>query len=93
VGKSRIKVHLRMPTIGDVRKPRIERRPQILDDYRQWIRKIPVLAAAKTMAPHDDAASKALLELIESCDLAAFLRAQYARRTRNPALIELALQR
>jgi len=91
--KSGVKVHKRMPAIGDVRQPRIQRRPQTLDDYGQWIRKIPVLAAAKTMTPHDHAASKACLEIVESCDLAAFLGAQHARRTRNPVLIEFALQR
>jgi hypothetical protein len=93
VGKLRIMVQQRVPTIGNVCKPWIERCSQTLNDCRQWIRKIAVLAPPKPMTPHDHAASKSILEIIQSGYFAAFLRTQYSRRARNPVLFELASQR
>src|SRR4029077_4966031 len=82
-----------MPAIGPRHEQRIEHHAKLAHDFGQWVRKIAILAPAKSMALHDHAASKAFLEIIELCDLAAFIGAQQARCAPNPALIELASQR
>jgi len=52
------------PAIGDRRQPRIQRGAQVVQQARQGIGKVFVLAAAETVAAHDDAAAVAVLVVV-----------------------------
>ena len=64
-GIADVDAHRLVPAIGDAGKLRIQRRAQLRDQVRQRIGKILVLAAAKAVASHDDAAAEARVIGIE----------------------------
>src|SRR6516162_4346865 len=77
-----------VPAIGDWREMGIDRLAQRLDCARQRIAEIFVLAAAKRVTLHDDAAAESFLPTIERSEAATLLGAQQRRGRRVSALVE-----
>src|SRR5207247_11303645 len=76
------------PAIGDRREVRVDRLAQRLDDLRQRILQVFVLAPAKGVALHDNPAAKRLLAIIECREPAALFGRQECRNGRVSPLVE-----
>src|SRR6185437_16685843 len=76
------------PAIGERREAGIEAAPELLDDVRQGIAEILILAFAEAMAAHDDARAERPLIGIERAQRAALPGIEEARRHGIAALIE-----
>ena len=50
--------HGGVPLVGDRRKPAIKRGSQPLNNLRQWVAEVLVLAAPETVSCHDNTAAK-----------------------------------
>ena len=74
-----------MPAVGDRREPRIERRAELLDQRRQRIAEIAILALTKAMPRHDDMAPEFFTVVVEAGDVVALLAAEQTRQ-RGPSL-------
>ena len=74
-----------MPAIGDRRETRIERRAEPLDERRQRIGEIAILAAPVAVPRHDDLAAEAFIATVESGHRSAFGTGEQLRQDR-PAL-------
>ena len=74
-----------VPSVGDRREARVKGRAQALDQRRQRVGKVFVLAAAVAVPGHDDLAAEAFFVAVETDDRVALWRRQKPRENR-PAL-------
>src|SRR5579883_595686 len=80
----------RAPAIGDGREARIERAAQGFDGAWQGIAQIFVLAAAEAVALHHHTAAETIFGLVESGELATYLRVEKRRERGVAAGVESA---
>ena len=88
-GKPPLLAQAFMPAVGDRREARIERRAELLDQRRQWIGEIAILALPKAVPRHDDVASEFFTVVVESGDAIALLAAQQTRQHRPSLGVEV----
>ena len=88
-GKPPLLAQAFMPAVGDRREPWIERRAELLDQRRQRIAEIAILALTKAMPRHDDVASEFFTVVVEDGDAVALLATQQAGQHRPPLRVEV----
>lgn len=85
--------HLLVPVVGNAGEPWIKRSAQALDQIRQRITEIAVLAPAEAMARHHHMAAEMFFVRIERGDFGAFLRRKQAGHDSAALGVELGDER
>src|SRR5687767_4036071 len=83
--------HCGVPAVRRGHETRIQSRPKICDEIRQWISEILILPTAKSMLCHDDSATEECVSIIKGGYLGTFLNAK--QRLDNRAPVGLKIER
>jgi hypothetical protein len=81
--------HGEVPLVGEWRKAAIKRSSQPLNDIRQWIAEVLVLAAPKAVSRHDNTTAKQSVIRIQASESAAFFRRKNAGEYRASLFVQV----